>query len=162
MRSESVNRHQNISEKISYSNLVLPERITYGHIIQNALQGFHAFIKPAVKEHVEGRAANGMFIAVPEQLRNKCKDISPHHSRIQAILLETKEKSMMIINAYFPPDPKTGIYENDSELEDVLAAIENLVEAHQCNCMVLVGDLNCDYFRSQPNLLRLKRNNHRR
>lgn len=126
------------------------------HIVQNALPGFHAFIKPATKEQMEGRPANGMFIAVPEQLRNRCKDISPNHSRIQSLLLKTTETTIMIINAYFPLDPKKESYDYDPDLEDVLATIENLVDAHQCNCVVVVGDLNCDYRRQNGRVGRLK------
>ena len=76
-------------------------------MIKNALKGFHAFIKPATKEHIDGRPANGMFIAIPQELRNKAKDVSPRSNRIQAIVLETDENDLMIINTYFPADPKT-------------------------------------------------------
>ncbi len=127
-----------------------------GHIIQKSLEGFHAFIKPATKDRIDGRPINGMFIAIPELLRNKAKDISPKSNRIQAISLETDEDNLMIINVYFPKDPKTKKYHLDSDLEDVLIAIENLIGSHQCDNIVIAGDLNTDYKRENGRVTRLK------
>ena len=70
-------------------------------------------IKPAKKTHSDGRPVNGMFTAVPLSLRNRAKDVSPNHDRIQAILLETDDGITMIVNVYFPPDPKTKDYHID-------------------------------------------------
>ena len=89
-------------------------------------------------------------------LRNKAKDVSPNHSRIQAVLLETDENIMMILNVYFPPDPKATKYTNDPDLEDVLATIENLVEAHHCNDVIMIGDLNCDNSRGNGRVDRIQ------
>ena len=125
-------------------------------MIRNALEGFHAFIKPATKEHIDGRPANGMFIAIPKHLRNRAKDISPRSNRIQAILLETNEGVMMIINVYFPADPKTKKYVFDTELEDMLVAITSLIENHHCSNVVIVGDLNMDIKRDNGRVERLK------
>ena len=59
------------------------------YIIRKALPEFHVIFKPATKEHLEGRPKNGMFIALPVNLRNKVKDISPNSSRVQAMVLDT-------------------------------------------------------------------------
>ena len=61
------------------------------HIIKNAMIDYHVMIKPATKMHCDGRPVNGMFTAVPLSLRNRAKDVSPNHDRIQAILLETND-----------------------------------------------------------------------
>ena len=45
-----------------------------------------------------------MFIAVPKGLRQKTKYISPANDRIQAVLLETEDGYLMVINIYFPSD----------------------------------------------------------
>ena len=71
-----------------------------------------------------------MFRALPINLRNKVKDISPNSS--------------MIINTYFPQDPETVTYELDSDMEDALAVIENMMDSYQCNNVLIVGDLNTD------------------
>ena len=117
------------------------------HIIRKALDEYHVYIKPAIKHNFDGRPINGMFIGVPKNLRSKSKDISPSNYRIQAILLDTGDCNLMIINVYFPPDPKTAGYNLDSELENVLLAVENLVASHQCRNVVMVGDMNTEYNR---------------
>ncbi len=117
------------------------------HLIRKALKNFHVYIKPAKKDKLEGRPINGMFIALPKIMRQKSKDVSPTNDRIQAVLLETKDGYLMIINVYFPPDPKTTKYNSDSELEDLLLTIENLVASHHCRHVVMVGDMNTDYER---------------
>ena len=117
------------------------------HIIRKALDDYHVYIKPATKNNFDGRPINGMFIGIRKDLRSKSKDISPSNDRIQAILLETGDSNLMIINVYFPPDPKTVCYNLDSELENVLVAVENLVASHQCRNVVMIGDMNTDYNR---------------
>ena len=96
-----------------------------------------------------------MFIALPELLRNKAKDVSPRSNRVQAIVLETDEDNLVIINVYFPQDPKTKKYSLDSDLEDVLVSIENLIESHHCSNLIIVGDLNTDYKRNNGRVTRL-------
>ena len=126
------------------------------HLIKNALPDCHVIIKPATKIHSEGRPINGMFIAIPTSLRSITRDISPNHNRIQAVLLETDENTMMIVNVYFPADPKTKQYYNDHDLEDLLATIENLIDAHPCQDVIIGGDLNCDFSKHNGRLERLK------
>ena len=127
-----------------------------GHLIKRALPNYRLYIKPATKTHFDGRPVNGMFVAVPKDLGNKARDVSPSHNRIQAVRLETDDGVTMIINAYFPPDPKTTEYNVDSDLEDVLATIKNLVDAHHCKDVLIVGDLNCDYSRDNGRVKRIK------
>ena len=126
------------------------------HIIRKALEGFHVYIKPATKDKFDGRPKNGMFIALPKDLRNKTKDISPKNDRIQAILLETVDGPLMIINSYFPPDPKTRSYNLDAELEEMIVAVENLVTSHQCRHIIMVGDMNTDYKRKNGRVMRFE------
>ena len=117
------------------------------HLIKKAMEKYHVYIKPAKKNNLEGRPTNGMFIALPKYLRRKSKDVSPLNERIQAILLQTNDGNIMIINVYFPSDPKTTSYNADSELEDTLIGIENLIDNHQCNNVIIVGDMNTDFKR---------------
>ena len=127
-----------------------------GHIIRNAIENFHVFIKPATKDYFDGRPINGMFIALPRHLKNRAKDVSPNSKRVQAIILETEEDSLMIINVYFPQDPKTKMYNLDADLEDVLATIETVIQSHQCNSIVITGDLNTDYRRHNGRVKRFQ------
>ncbi len=81
-----------------------------GHLIRKALPEFHVFIKAAKKDRLEGRPINGMFIAIPKEHKHKAKDVSPRSERIQGIVVETEDENILIINPYFPPDPKTTTY----------------------------------------------------
>ena len=75
--------------------------------ITNALPGFHAIIKPAIKgDYVCGRAKGGLFIAFPDSLKNLILDVSPDNWRIQAVILKCENESLMIINSYFPTDER--------------------------------------------------------
>ena len=124
------------------------------YIIRKALPEFHVIFKPVTKEHLEGRPKNGMFIALPVNLRNKVKDISPNSSMVQAMVLDTDSEKLMIINTYFPQDPKTVTYELDSDMEDGLAVIGNMMDSYQCNNVLIVGDLNTDFIRNNGRIKR--------
>ena len=64
--------------------------------INKNFPGFHLIINPAVKEsHCKGRAKNGMFIAIPDRLKNKTEDVSPGHWRLQAIKIKTETDEML-------------------------------------------------------------------
>ena len=80
------------------------------HLIRKALDNMHVVIKPASKIRFEGRPVNGMFIAFPAKFRSKVKDVSPEHTRVQAVLLESYD-NVMIVNVYLPSDPKTIKYQ---------------------------------------------------
>ena len=61
----------------------------------------------------------------------------------------------MIINVYFPGDPKTKKYLFDPELEDMVVAINSLIENHHCN-NVVIADLNMDIKRDNGRVERWK------
>ena len=68
--------------------------------IMKALEGFHVLIKPAIKETQDkGRAKNGMFIAVPDNVKNQISDISPAFWRLQAALFACEHSNQLIINS---------------------------------------------------------------
>ena len=60
----------------------------------------------------------------------------------------------MIINAYFPQDPKTVTYELD--LEDALAIIRNTIASYRCKNVLIVGDLNTDFIRKNGRVERFE------
>ena len=87
---------------------------------------FHIFFKPALKECFEGRPRNGMFIAIPNTIKEIVTDISPDHWRVQAALIQNKNSNIMIVNSYFLQDSRAPIH-IDPELEQVIAVINNLL-----------------------------------
>ena len=75
--------------------------------INRTFPDHHCFIKPALKtNHDKGRAKNGMFVAVPNCIKNQVSDVSPGHWRIQALTISTSTSTTLLINSYFPTDPK--------------------------------------------------------
>jgi hypothetical protein len=113
------------------------------------------FIKPAKKDKLEGRPVNGMFIALPKDLKNKAKDVTPTNNRVQAIKLDTDDGDILLINTYFPPDPKCKTYSFDTGMEEMLATIDNLIDSNQCSNVVMVGDFNTDYKRENGRVTRI-------
>ena len=72
--------------------------------INQVLPGFHLFIKPAVKKNMDkGRAKNGMFIAVPDEVKNQVQDVSPAFWRIQAVKIKSSSSEILLSIRTFPP-----------------------------------------------------------
>ena len=89
------------------------------------MPGFHFIIKPAVKEtNNKGRARNGMFIAVPDSIKNQIYDVSPVSWRIQASILKYVNSNLLIINSYFPVDSRN----DGGDVIEVLEAIKQVIE----------------------------------
>ena len=75
----------------------------------------HQFIfNPAVRiaQH-KGRPVNGMFICVPDHLKNLVTDISPGHWRVQAVIIKNSNKNILLMNIYLPVDKNINISNND-------------------------------------------------
>ena len=70
-------------------------------------------------DSVHGRPRNGMFIAAPLEIKENVKDVSPNHWRIQAVVINTINSKILVINSYFPNDPKS----NDFDTSDLLTTL---------------------------------------
>ena len=114
------------------------------HIAEQALPGCHIFFKSAVKsDETSGRPKNGIFIAVPDEFKERFSDVSPTNWRVQAVLLD----SQLIINVYLPTDPRTVRFNNE-ELNETLEVIRNVIEVNNYEHIVIAGDLNADFSRN--------------
>ena len=114
--------------------------------IKQCLPDFHIYVKPAVMDSLYGRPRNSMFIAVPMEIKENVRDISPTHWRIQAIIINTLASRILVINSYFPTDPKIKDFDM-SDLLGTLDAIKELVITTQFDHLVWAGDLNADFTR---------------
>ena len=115
--------------------------------IRKALPGYFAIIKPAVKlTHDKGRPKGGLFIAVPDCVKNEVKDVSPVFWRTQAIIMPIKSSRILIINSYFPTDPGTVVLD-ESELLETLHSIKLVIEENECYPIYWLGDINTDFVR---------------
>ena len=88
-----------------------------------------------------------MFIAVPNEIKELVVDVSPNHWRVQAITLQTPSNGLLIINSYFPNDPKTSEFDT-SELLTTLSAINSVVEGNEFDNIIWTGDINADFMRN--------------
>ena len=84
--------------------------------IKQALPNLIIVINPAIKKDLNhGRPSNGMFIAFPDTLNNQVTDVSPGFWRIQAVKINFRSSSLLLINSYFPTDPQRD-HADDAEL----------------------------------------------
>ena len=122
--------------------------------IKQALPNYQIIFKPAIKDNLGGRPKNGMFIAIPDIIWGNVLDVSPKNCRIQAILIRTMDKTLLLINSYFPQDSKTIDYQ-DNGLEEIIAEIRDILSKHQFDDVVWTGDFNTDFTRSSGHVRRL-------
>ena len=55
--------------------------------VKQTLPECHIFFKKAEKKNLDGRPRNGMFIAVPLEIKENVIDVSPFHWRVQAVVI---------------------------------------------------------------------------
>ena len=96
------------------------------------------------KSRLTGRTQNGLFVAIPKQLKAHVTDASAASSRIQAVIIKTIIKNIMIMNAYFPQDHKTGTFYS-TDLLTTLADIQNTINEYDFNEFIWTGDIKA-YF----------------
>ena len=114
--------------------------------IKQCLPNFHIYFKAATKEGLGGRPKNGMFIAVPESITSAIEDLSPPSPRVQAILLKMGEQRLLVINVYFPTDPKVEDFDTD-EILTTIESMNRVIDKSDCTDTIITGDINCDFVR---------------
>ena len=116
--------------------------------LTQALPGFQLVINPAVKNsHDRGRPRNGMYIAYPANIRNIVTDVSPGYWRLQAVVLNFESTSTLLINSYFPTDPRAP-NADQSELLEVLSNIRDIIRKNEFDSIMWAGDINADFIRN--------------
>ena len=80
-----------------------------------------------------------MFIAVAKDITENVLDVSPNHWRVQAITLKANNNRILIINTYFPTDPRTADFDT-TELQTTLSAISDVLNANDFDNIVWAGD----------------------
>ena len=111
-------------------------------------------MNPAVKdEQNTGKPKGGLFIAIPDSIKNLIKDVSPGHWRLQAVIISSPSSKTLLINSYFPTDSRN---ENVEEAFEILEIIKNIIETHPCDAVVWAGDLNADFLRNSAHVQLIK------
>ena len=118
--------------------------------LKNKLGAEHdMYIVPAVKNNSEisrGRGKGGLATIWRRSLTKYVSKIACDNFRLQATSFSFPSGSVLVINTYFPCDPKTEGFD-DTELLTLLADIQTLVTQTQCAHILLAGDLNCHFSR---------------
>ena len=115
--------------------------------LYQAVPGFHFYINPAVKTVQDnGRPKNGMFICVPETVKNYVKDVSPNHWRVQAVIISSEQSRTLLINSYFPFDTREQNVHSE-ELTETIEVIQNVIDQNDCDAIVWAGDINAEFKR---------------
>ena len=117
------------------------------YIAKKALPGHHIFFNPATKDGLNGRPKNGMFVAVPECLKELVKEVSPPSKRMQSLMFNFQACKILLINTYFPTDPKTTNFD-ETDLELLLSQIRDSIIHNDFDQMILTGDINADFRRN--------------
>ena len=86
-------------------------------------------------------------VYVPKEIKGNVKDISPNHWRTQAVIVHTLECDILLINSYFPTDPKTLNFDA-ADLLSTLDAINEILNTNKFDHVVWAGDLNADFHRN--------------
>ena len=117
------------------------------YVIEQTLPDHTIFFKDAIKNGLEGRPKNGMFIAFPKCLKtDKIKDVSPESFRIQSIVVTIGAYRLLVVNTYFPTDPGSDFDEN--ELLTIFSDVESVLANNEFDNIILAGDLNTDFRRN--------------
>ena len=87
-----------------------------------------------------------MFIAIPKCLKAKVADVSSVSFHLQAAIMKTGYRNMLILNTYFPQYPKTDDFETD-DLLITLIGIQNILKENDCTEVIWTGDINADFSR---------------
>ena len=116
--------------------------------VQKELLNFDSFIIPATKSNdtiYSGRPSGGLCIFWRHSLNNCIKVIKhPDSTRVQAIDFQGK---YLIINTYFPTDPRTPNFD-DFALLKCIEDIKWYLDSHPNYIPLVVGDLNSDFSRN--------------
>ena len=118
-----------------------------GYIIEKCLPSHYIFFKPATKSGLSGRPKNGMFIAVPSDMKEYVTDVSPPSSRVQCILIESGNGNTLLVNTYFPTDPRTDNFD-DNDLMTTLTEIRTVLNDQEFCRLLWAGDINTDFSRN--------------
>ena len=128
--------------------------------ISQCFNDYEVFALPATKLNRyinSGRPMGGMAFLYKSSLCKVTTHISvPSSSRVQGLKINSVNFKAILINAYFPTDPRTNNFD-DTELVKVLQDIKYILD--QCEGgyqVILMGDLNASFSRNSHFTLMVK------
>ena len=117
--------------------------------VQNELASYSSTFVPAVKSNnsiSSGRPSGGLGILWKHSLDKLVNIIRKNNdnSRVHAITFDSR---FLIVNTYFPIDPKTDNFD-DFELLKTLEDVKWYIDSFPNLAVIIAGDLNCDFSRN--------------
>ena len=108
------------------------------------------FIVPAYKENRQvskGRGKGGLATLWHKSLTKYVSKIPCSNFRIQATKFALPSGPLLVINSYFPGDPRTENF-NDTEIITLLADIGKAITESNCSNILIAADMNCHFSRN--------------
>ena len=116
------------------------------YLAKKCLPDARLVFKNAVKDNFEGRPKNGMFIAIPDVIKQQVNNASPAHW-MEVPGYYSIDLRILLINSYFPTDPKTATSDT-SDLHSTLSATNSVIEDNEFDKLIWTGDINADFIRN--------------
>ena len=110
---------------------------------------YDMFIVPAYKDISQvskGRGIGGLATLWDKCLTKYVSQIKCSSTRLQATKFDFPSGSLLILNTYFPCDPRTNNF-NEDELLKLLAEIKMVMNSQACFFNLVLGDLNSHFSR---------------
>ena len=93
-----------------------------------------------------GHGKGGLVIMWKKFLTKYVTQVNSSTFRIQAIKFNVPGNTFLLLNSYFPCDPRNENIDN-TELMELLGELRSVILSAQCNQVILTGDLNCHFAR---------------
>ena len=110
---------------------------------------YDMFIIPASKDETQvskGRGKGGLATMWGKGLTKYVSQVKTDSFRLQATKFDLPSGSFLIINTYFPCDPRVNNF-NEEELLSVLLEIKMLMNEQSCHYNLILGDFNSHFSR---------------
>ena len=108
------------------------------------------FIEPAYKESKQiskGRGQGGLVTLWRKGLTKYVTKINCSSFRILATKFAFPSNDFLVINVYFPCDPRVDNFD-EREVLTLLADLKTVIENANCQNILIAGDLNSDFVRN--------------
>ena len=108
------------------------------------------FINPAYKSDTrvcKGRAKGGLATLWHPSLTKYVSKIKSDNFRLLGTKFSFPSGTILIINSYFPCDPRTAAFD-DTEILGTLADITSMIDSADCQSVLIAGDLNSHFARN--------------
>lgn len=64
---------------------------------------------------------------MPNSIKENVNDVSPNHWRVQAVIIKYVSSKLLVLNTYFPTDPRTNNFDT-SDLMSTLDVIDETLK----------------------------------